>query len=265
MKKGKNKAVQVKTGKNLVKAANGAWIGDVREIDIEQIQGMLLSEYLRMDKRILNAQQKTFWDNAVLKPGVAVGAEREIKELFKRGYSDEDFVWNNAATKIEPKTELVTNMEKNGEFPQGTLTILKRIEVDLNLIGTGATSYKHLAFPLDATSAAVANYDPSLVFHALKNSIMLSLYRGANKQLIVTGKLEEFPLSCAASGAGSNSFFIQNGPGVMNDEKLMFPEVFEGGEDFWIELKTLNEGLILPVPVAIEVKLKTTQVFTVYR
>jgi hypothetical protein len=258
------KAILVKAGKNVSQAPTGAWLGDVREHDISAIKGMTLAEYGRMDKRVLNAQQKTFWDSAVIKPAVDL-TNAHIKQLFLQGSKDSDSIWNEPATAIVKKGEIMTNMQKNGTFPEGTLTILKRIEVDLTIHSSAATSYTNVGFINNATAVAVATHDPSLVFHALKSQIMLSLYRGANKQLICEGLLEEFPISCSATGAGSNSFFIQNGPGVVNDEKLMFPEVFEGGEDFWVELRPLNDALRIPVAAVVVVKLKTTQVFTVYR
>lgn len=257
------KSIQVKAGA-IEKAPNGAWLGDVRTHDINAIRGMTLREYGRMDSRVLNAQQKTFWDTAIIKPGVDL-LKGNIKELFRKGYTEDDALWNEPATKVTPKGEIMTNMLKQGTFPEGTLTIVKRIEVDLKLTSSQATSYTNTGFINNATAAAAATNDPSLIYVALSSQIMLSLYRGANKQLICEGLLEEFPISCSATGAGSNSFFIQNGPGVVNEEKLMFPEIFEGGEDFWIELRPLNDAVRVPVPVLIQVKLKTTQVFTVYR
>lgn len=260
----KNK-IQVKAPRGkVVKAPNGVWVGDIREHNIEDIQGMILADYLRMDKRVLNAQQKTFWDAAILAPNKDL-TQLHVKELFRHGYTDEDTVWNDPTTEIQQKGEIMTNMIKDGEFPQGTLTILKRIEVDIDLSSSGAAAYTNVGFVADATANNVANYDPALLFNALKKQVMLTLKRGANKQIICEGLLEEFPITCSASGAGSGAFFIQNGPGVVNDEKLMFPEIFEGGEDFWIELKPLNEKFKTPVPVVVMVKLKTTQVFTVYR
>lgn len=237
---------------------------NVRQYDIKDIQQMTLNEYLRKDSRVQNARQQTFWDTAVLAAATAITPAHK-KELFRKGYTDDDTVMNVPATQIARKGEIMTNMIKNGEFSQGTITILKRIEVDLTISTNAATTYEKTGFISNAALTAAATHDPALTLQALKSQFKLTLLRGANGQIITSGLLEEFPISCSISGAGVGIGFVQNGPGVVNDEKLMCPEVFEGGEDFWVEIQPLADSLTIPVPVVIQVKLKTTQIFTQYR
>jgi hypothetical protein len=258
------KVVRVKANKPGAITADGSYQGLTRDYDIAEIRGMTLREYLQKDSRILNARQQTFWDTAVLAPAVAV-TPQHVKELFRKGYTDDDTIMNVPATQIPRKGFVMTNMIKNGEFAQGTLTILKRIEVDLVIFQNVATTYLNTAFPSNTALTAAATNDPLLTIQTLKSQFLLRLKRGANNQVITEGLLEEFPSTCTISGAGGGGNWAQNGPGVVNDEKLMSPEVFEGGEDFFIEIVPLNDSVTFVIPIQIQVKLKTTQIFTQYR
>lgn len=258
------KVIRVKANAPGKVMADGSYVGETRDYDISQIKAMSLREYLQRDSRVLNARQQTFWDSAYLVAATAI-TPSHIKQLFRKGATDDDTVMNVPSTAIPRKGFGMTNMIKNGEFSQGTLTILKRIEVDLVITQNVATTYDATGLITNAALTAAATNDPVLTLQALKSQFLLRLKRGANQQIITEGLLEEFPSSCTISGAGGGGNWAQNGPGVVNDEKLMCPEVFEGGEDFYIEIEPLNQSLTLPVPVLIQVKLKTTQIFTQYR
>jgi hypothetical protein len=258
----KEKSIAVKNGKQIRKNAVGNWEGSgVGTIKLAQVETMNMREFARVKERLLTSELRTFYDHAAIVGGTPIG--KESKELFVAGYNQPDDVWNTNAA-IAKKGLLMTNMEEGGQFMTGTGTILERIEVDIHLSGATATSFKHFVFPSNTAAVTVPNYQPSLCFFALRNQIKLELVRGANSQIIVSGKLEDFPGNNIATGAGSNDFFIQNGPGV-SDEKLMRPEVFAGDEDFKIRLTPLNPDLVLPVNVHIEVKFKTLQSYQLFQ
>ncbi len=203
------------------------------EISAAEIARMPSQEFLVFKGRLMNVRHRTRYDTAVYEKGVI--AANNSHDLFRSGLGDKAKYANS--NNEYTKTRAHTNMNRKGEFPQGSLTIITDVvakKAFTSGIPTGVTE----GIVTNAKAlAAVATNDPTLNLLTWLENVYLS-YREDD-----VAKIENY-LGKFAQNEGISGFMGASVGGVAQNfatlgVALVTPRILEGGEDFSVRLDNL--------------------------
>lgn len=233
-------------------------------ITVAEIEKMTMPEFLEFEGRLVNVRRRKRRDQAVWRSNTAITIAM-AKETFRVGVGGAD-AFADDPTVTYTKTRAHTNMRLNGEFPKGSLVIVKGIESHFAAFQLRGTTYSggQVVNPLGVAVGTATTYDAALFAHTVCRQFEVAFMRG--EELIVDGLVEEFQQGNALSGLMGGAFggIIQNA-GYSNGGRLDNPQVLEGGEDFNVTVRPLTAldistgtGLTL-VNITIMTKLDTIE------
>lgn len=218
--------------------------GGFRELSLQELESMPLSQFYTYKGNIVNAQSAFYYDSTYVKVGVAVPANAK-KSLFTLGKNETDTQFGTSTTTGE-KTEFLTNMISNGQFDNGTNFIMEGAGVQV--IATA-----DLPTTVGANGAITApNYTASVVISGVNNLMMilnnleLRFLRGEDVKK--RGPLQFWPappgVGLEGASGSPNGGFFQNGRfGLV---QFTHPVVLEGGDKFQFDLANIAQAAFTP-------------------
>jgi hypothetical protein len=230
----------------------------VGNVSLDEISKMTSEEFAAIDGRLLSVRRRKRHDVACFEAvSIAAGTN---KDIFRKGIGQQDtYATSNTAF---TKTRWHTDMARDGDFGEGSLTIIKSIEVGIATFALKGTTYTAGAVT-NPLGVAISNYDPALLEATLVKWAEINFFRG--ETYIVGGQAEDFGqanIVTGVAGAAVGAIF-QNGSGL-EDGLLDNPQVFRDNEDFHVNVNALHaldmstgSGLFFPVNVF--VKFDTTE------
>jgi hypothetical protein len=229
-----------------------------------EIEQMTAEEFAMLDGRLVNVRRRKRRDIILFEDDVDIEPSME-KEIFRVGIGREDtYATSNNTFK---KTRYHTNMSRNGDFGEKSLTIVKAIEFCFAATALQPTTVADGA-PTNPKGAAISNYDPALFALTILQGLEIGFYRG--ETLIIDGQAIEFQqgnLLSGVAGAAVGAIF-QNG-GFGDVKQLENPQVLEDDEDFHVLVSPLHDIVNsnasgIGIPFGAFVKLHTTEVRRIY-
>lgn len=228
-------------------------VDGIRELSLDKLNRKPLADFYRMAGKFVNVENYVYEATALYDAGSPITTEHTI-DLFEKGYAEELGVPNSGRV-IQRQGENLTNMSTDGEFDNGTAFLLSMISVDIFPTAEPATLVTNGAI-IEPATAPVNNYSFVNHFKALSRQFRLEFIRG-EKQVMVEGKLYQFPSPFTASGAigASAGGFMQNGFSVPTWNKLKEIHVLKSQQRFRFRITPLVNGFTPQVPVEIKVLL----------
>jgi hypothetical protein len=236
----------------------------IGQISLDEIADMPMPEFLQLESRLMNVRKRKRRDVAVYEKNTAITTAM-TKEIFRKGVGADESFATSATEYI--KNRWHTNMPRGGDFGEGSVTIVKSLEVFISTFALVPTTFVGGAATNLLGLAALTLYDPGLVEATLVKWAEIGFYRG--ETLIVDGLAEEFPAQDVVSGVAGAAVGALFQNGGLPGKPLENPEVLVDNEDFHVLVSPLHAldmtsatGLNLPINVF--VKLSTTELRQVY-
>lgn len=203
-------------------------------ITAAEIQAMTMQEFLSFQGQLVNVRRRKRRDLAAWEKNNTITTAMS-KEIFRKGLGDQD-TYATSATEFT-KTRAQTNMQRGGNFGEGSLTIISQIEAYVHTTALIPTTVAGGVITNPLGLAALTLWDPAMVEVMLQNQFELGFYRG--ETLIVDGLLKDFPQAAGVSGSIGNSVggVFQNA--LFDGNFLDNPQVLANDEDFHVLLSPL--------------------------
>lgn len=216
----------------------------LRELSLQELEVMPISQFYTYKGAIVNAQSKFYYDSTYIKAGVAVPANAK-KSLFTLGKNETDTQFGTSTTTGE-KTEFLTNMISNGEFDNGTNFIMEGA-------GIQCVAAANLPTTVGANGAVTApNYTASVVIDGgnnlsmILNNLELRFIRG--EEIKKRGPLAFWPappgIGLEGAVGSPNAGFIQNSRGGL--VQFSHPVVLEAGDKFQFDVANIAQAAFTP-------------------
>lgn len=205
---------------------------DLSAITIDQLMMMSMPEFLNFQNRLVNVRHRKRRDMALYEKTVIT--PQHHKAIFRKGVGQEDS-YATSDTRYT-KTRAHTNMQRDGEFQQGSLVIIKDISAIIEFTAGIPTTVEH-GLITNAKAVFPTNYDNCLALSAWKRQVELVYKEGESE--IVKGDLSEFPQNDGVSGfnGASPGGIAQNA--FQPSMAFPNPRVLQGGDDFSVEIRPL--------------------------
>jgi len=255
--------VKMAVKKQAVVGGKSVMVDGIRELDIRKLNRTPLSDYYRMAGKFVNVENYIYEATALYAAGTPITTEH-VAELFTAGHNQPGLVVNTGAVIAPKQGKNLTNMVTDGEFDNGTSFLLEMICADVFLTSEPPTSVVNGAIVNPATNP-IANYSAPNHYKAVSRQWELAFIRGED-QVIVDGKLYEFPSPFVASGAfgASAGGFIQNGFSIPSWNKLSEIQALQSNDRFRVEVRPLTNGFVSQVDLQIRVQFIGKRIKTVY-
>lgn len=225
-----NQVFQFKAGNNFDPAA-------LKSITAGEIMNMTMPEFLAFQERLVRVRRRVRYDTAVYEK-VNVTPQM-VHTLFRKGLGQTEKYATSDNTYT--KTRFNTNMTRNGEFEQGSLTIIYDISAPQAFTAGEATARAANGAIINPKATFSANNDPALNLKAVQEQFELVYKEGDSEDGIFRGLIKEFSQNNGQSGFLGSSVGGVAQNVLWETKPLDNPRVLEGGEDFSIDLRPLAD------------------------
>ncbi len=200
----------------------------------EEITRMASQEFLLFKSRLVNVRHTTRWDVSIYEPVII--KEGTYKDLFRKGVGQEEtFATSDGEYK---KKEFHTNMQRGGEFPLNSLTVISDISV-VKAFTPGVPTTVVNGIVTNPRATFPTYLDSGLTLDTWLNQNILEYREGEN--IIKRDLFRKFPQNDGQTGVlgASQGGIMQNA--FMQRVGLDNPRILEGGEDFSLRLLSLGD------------------------
>lgn len=203
------------------------------QVSIADIKNMTINEFYSIKDRLLTLRENYRYDSLIYNAGTAVSLAQQPLS-FRNGINEQNPVANVPATTYK-QTRFHTNMNQQGNFGDGSLTICYALEYNVTFTAlkgtsyTDATAYGANVNPLGVATAA---YDPALLESSWIDQVELQWLR--DEQTIIRNKAALFPTANGISGVlGASVGGVMQNVGYDGHQNLLNnPQVFIDNQDF---------------------------------